>query len=178
MTLRGLRGIPLALLILVYSTPSSAQELTTQEMIQQLKPGALTRSYRPQRGISVEGGGEIVERSTVNLYINFDYDSARLAQDGKIVLDRLGAALTDKELSGFEFLIGGHTDAAGSDQYNMTLSQRRAESVRDYLTQNFTIAPGHLVVTGFGESRLLDPSTPLDGVNRRVQITNISVPSQ
>lgn len=158
--------------------PAHADSLTTEDIVQQLLPQARTRSYDPQRGLTVEGSEQRDSRPTINLYVNFDYDSAELKQDGMIVLDQLAAALQDNRLTQFDFLIGGHTDAAGSDRYNQDLSERRAAAVRDYLQTHHSVTANRLVVTGFGETRLLDPAVPLDGVNRRVQVTNISLPEQ
>jgi OOP family OmpA-OmpF porin len=67
-------------------------------------------------------------------------------------------------------LIEGHTDNVGGDQYNLQLSQQRADSVRQYLIDNFSIAPDRLSAKGFGESRpIASNSTPADREkNRRV----------
>jgi len=67
-------------------------------------------------------------------------------------------------------LIEGHTDNTGSDQYNLQLSQKRAESVRQYLINNFSIAPDRLSAKGFGESRPIASNTTREGrrKNRRV----------
>lgn len=155
-----------------------SQNTSAEDMIQQLLPKPLTRSYDPKRGIKVEGEQQQDERPTVNLYVNFDYDSADLKQDGIIVLDELATALGDDRLTRFEFLIGGHTDAAGSEAYNQDLSERRAKAVLEFLRTRNTIDSNRLIVTGFGESRPLEPNSPLDGINRRVQITNVSIPDQ
>src|SRR5262249_46171062 len=106
-------------------------------------------------------------------YINFEFDSARLLNDGVLVLQALGAALKDPKLSNGYFEVAGHTDAVGTIEYNQKLSEDRANAVVDYLVANFKISPGRLNAVGYGKSRLLDPSRPTDGVNRRVQITNV-----
>jgi outer membrane protein OmpA-like peptidoglycan-associated protein len=93
-------------------------------------------------------------------------------------LDRLAAALKDERLARLDFLIGGHTDAVGSDQYNERLSEQRAASVKEYLVERSGIQAHRLVDKGFGESRLLDSKHPLDGVNRRVQIITLATPEQ
>jgi outer membrane protein OmpA-like peptidoglycan-associated protein len=109
---------------------------------------------------------------SVNLYVNFAYNSAELTSDARIILDRLGQALVDDRLKEFAFMIEGHTDAHGSVPYNQTLSEQRAKAVQRYLIDNFGIAEARLRSQGFGKTRLLDPSHPEDGVNRRVQVVN------
>jgi hypothetical protein len=62
--------------------------------------------------------------------------------------------------------------------YNLNLSERRAASVKQYLSEVHGISEQRLIEKGFGERRLLDPDFPEDGVNRRVQITTLAVPAQ
>ncbi len=157
---------------------SWTQTLTTQQIIEQLRPSSKTRSLKPLRGITVEGTQPEDLNPSVNLYINFDYDSAELKQDALITLDRLASALKDEKLVRFDFMVGGHTDAVGSDQYNNRLSEQRARSVKQYLVERSGIEAYRLLDKGFGESRLLDPQHPLDGVNRRVQIITLETPPQ
>jgi OmpA-OmpF porin, OOP family len=66
-------------------------------------------------------------------------------------------------------LIQGHTDAAGSDQYNELLSQRRAFAVKRYLVSAQGIDPSRLRAVGLGEYQPLPGSDPYGAENRRVQ---------
>ena len=69
-------------------------------------------------------------------------------------------------------MVGGHTDARGSDAYNQRLSQARADSVLAYLTRKFpALAPEQFSVKGYGESRPLVPNqSELNWAkNRRVE---------
>jgi outer membrane protein OmpA-like peptidoglycan-associated protein len=68
------------------------------------------------------------------------------------------------------FLIEGHTDAVGSAASNLTLSDRRAESVALALTEYFGVPPENLVVQGYGESDLLVPTDGNEPRNRRVAV--------
>ena len=70
------------------------------------------------------------------------------------------------------FIVGGHTDAKGADDYNQRLSQRRAQAVRDFLVTNFAIEPEKLMAVGYGEEQLKSVDEPLAAVNRRVQVIN------
>ncbi|MFZ0148656.1 MAG: OmpA family protein [Xanthobacteraceae bacterium] len=74
---------------------------------------------------------------------------------------------------GYGFLVIGHTDSVGGRQYNVGLSQRRAEAIRDALIDPFNVNPGALEAVGMGEEQLRDPAHPTSGVNRRVQLVNV-----
>jgi tetratricopeptide (TPR) repeat protein len=172
---RVLCGLALAL----YALSASARELSKEEIICGLDPACTkARPQTMQRGVTMSGGAAEARSPSVDLYVNFAYDSADLASDTRITLDRLGSALRDGRLDGFAFLIAGHTDAKGSADYNQKLSERRAESVKRYLIAQHGLAPGRLSAIGYGNSQLLDPSRPEDGVNRRVQVINVTPSGQ
>ncbi len=65
--------------------------------------------------------------------------------------------------------VEGHTDAVGSDAYNLELSRSRARAVRDYLVQRHGIDGARLKTVGYGEARLVEAADPTAAVNRRVQ---------
>lgn len=111
---------------------------------------------------------------SVDLDIPFEYDSTRLTAAARAQLTELGYAITAPVLEESRFGVYGHTDAAGSDAYNLALSVRRAEAVRTFLVEAFPIAPDRLEVAGFGESRLKYPDAPRDARNRRVEIVNLT----
>ena len=81
------------------------------------------------------------------------FDSADILPEARPSLDELGKALSDPKLKGGSFLIAGHTDAKGSDEYNLALSQRRAASVKAFLIETFKVDEGRLSVIGFGEEQ-------------------------
>jgi outer membrane protein OmpA-like peptidoglycan-associated protein len=139
------------------------------------KPQSRPRSMR--RGVAVESG-QAERPLSVDLYVNFAYNSAELTSDARITLDQLGAALRDPRLAEFNFVIAGHTDAKGGSEFNQKLSERRAEAVRSYLVAQFGIASERLAAKGYGKTQLLDPQHPEDGVNRRVQVINAGAAGQ
>ena len=99
----------------------------------------------------------------------FDFDSSALTSDSIGTLNEVVADAN--EFNPAKIMIAGHTDRAGSNEYNRALSQRRAAAVTDYLTSN-GIPAGSIAVDFFGEER---PNVPTaDGVpeqaNRRVEI--------
>lgn len=168
-----------AVILAMIAVPAIADDLTTEQIIEMLRPPANARSIGRTKGIQVDAATIDDKKSpTVNLYVNFAYKSDDLQQDAKITLDRLATALKDNRLADWDFLIGGHTDAVGSVEYNLSLSDRRALAVRNYLISRHGISGDRLIEKGFGESRLLDSTHPTDGVNRRVQITTLAIPEQ
>jgi len=110
---------------------------------------------------------------SIDFELYFEYDSSKLTSEGIRRLIPLGQALSDSKLSTGEFLIAGHTDAAGSDAYNARLSRERARSVKDFLVTSFSITPHRLITVGYGEGDLKTPDQPLSRFNRRVQIVNL-----
>ena len=111
---------------------------------------------------------------SVDLEVHFDYKSAAITSQAVQVLTVLGRALSDERLAGQTFLIAGHTDAKGGADYNLELSQRRAESVRQFLIANFNVDAKKLIAKGYAFQHLRNPKDPLAAVNRRVQIVNLS----
>ena len=113
------------------------------------------------------------DKPNIDLTITFDYNSADISAKSLPEAQKLGRALTNDDLKGSTFLLAGHTDAAGGDNYNQDLSERRADSIKRYLMDNFHIAATDLVTVGYGKSKLKDPGQPLAEVNRRVQVVNM-----
>ena len=72
------------------------------------------------------------------------------------------------------FLIEGHTDAVGSDVDNLSLSDRRAESVAIALTQQFGVPAENLATQGYGKQYLKIPTEGPERVNRRVTVRRIT----
>jgi outer membrane protein OmpA-like peptidoglycan-associated protein len=112
-------------------------------------------------------------KPNIDLEITFDYNSADISQKSLPSVQALGRALTSAELKGSTFVVAGHTDAAGGDGYNQELSERRADSIKRYLMDNYHIAASDLVTVGYGKSKLKDANQPMAEVNRRVQVVNM-----
>jgi outer membrane protein OmpA-like peptidoglycan-associated protein len=72
------------------------------------------------------------------------------------------------------FLIEGHTDAVGSDEDNLSLSDRRAESVANVLSEQFEVPPENLVTQGYGEQYLKVQTDGPERINRRVAVRRIT----
>jgi len=82
--------------------------------------------------------------------IFYDFDKATLRPESRTALDELAGMLRDNPNITIE--MASHTDRHGTDEYNISLSQRRAKSVVDYLIES-GIAPERLQAQGYGESR-------------------------
>jgi len=72
------------------------------------------------------------------------------------------------------YMIEGFTDAVGSDEDNLSLSDRRAEAVADVLSQQFQIPPENMTTQGFGETELKVPTDGPEERNRRVTVQRIT----
>lgn len=101
----------------------------------------------------------------------FDYDSADLRAEALASLEKLGTLIRRNPQA--TFLIEGHSDSFGSDEYNLALSQRRADLVKMWLVSTMQIPPGRVETKGFGKSRLIAPASGTieeQQINRRVEI--------
>ncbi len=101
----------------------------------------------------------------------FDYDQAALQQAAVASLEKLGLLIRRNPQA--TFLIEGHTDSFGPDDYNLALSQRRADIVKMWLVTVMKIPPGRVESRGFGETQLIAPSSGTideQKLNRRVEI--------
>ncbi|PVB60063.1 OmpA family protein [Labrenzia sp. 011] len=108
-----------------------------------------------------------------NVEITFDFDSARIRPESYETVGVIADALHTPYLQGQTFVIVGHTDAKGARQYNLDLSIKRAQAVREALVTTFMVPPQYLFAVGLGEEQLRDPSQPDAAVNRRVQLINL-----
>jgi len=99
----------------------------------------------------------------------FDFDKTAIKPDGAKILDRLIAFL--KENPDKRVALEGHTDSVGTPQYNQGLSERRAASVKDYLTKR-GVAANRVSTAGFGLTRPIADNKTAEGraKNRRVEI--------
>jgi outer membrane protein OmpA-like peptidoglycan-associated protein len=133
------------------------------------------------RGLGVEEGATSAPANsggrtgaTVDLQVQFEYNSAQLTPQAVAQLEALAQALTDPSVSSNRFRIEGHTDADGSAAYNQTLSERRAQAVKQFLIEHGVGAP-RLQARGFGESKPIADENTAEGkaLDRRVAVVNL-----
>ena len=101
----------------------------------------------------------------------FGYDSSELGPDSIPVLEKI--ADLRRRFPDYVMVIIGHTDALGGADYNQTLSQRRAEAVKEWLVRRYKMDPSKLETSGRGSQELLVPpdrSVEDQGPNRRVEV--------
>jgi outer membrane protein OmpA-like peptidoglycan-associated protein len=186
---------------------NAAEPVSEQQILNALKPKALTRSLsgggggaavdakgledqrfldglRTKRTRSLSSGDRqrvaaiAKEKPSIDLEINFDYNSAAISPKATSAVQALGKALSDPELKDSVFLVAGHTDAKGGDAYNQGLSERRAEAIKTYLVQKFGLQAENLMTVGYGKEQLKVKDDPFAGENRRVQVVNMAAQSQ
>jgi OmpA-OmpF porin, OOP family len=105
--------------------------------------------------------------------ISFDQDAAVVRPESYRTLGRIADTLTDPSLLGYKFLIVGHTMSTGRRENNMTLSQRRADVIREVLINTFKISPKRLVTIGLGEEQMLDAANPAAPINQSIQVATV-----
>ena len=174
--------------------------LTAGQILDALKPKPLTRGLsagpqedpaaqakeagflntvrnRQTRSLSLGERDQIAElastKPNIDLEIQFDYNSADIAKTSVPAVQALGKALTDPSLKGSTFVVAGHTDAIGTEEYNQGLSERRADTIKKYLVQNYGLNGSDLVTVGYGKTKLKDAANGADPINRRVQVVNM-----
>jgi outer membrane protein OmpA-like peptidoglycan-associated protein len=178
----------------------AAEERSADEIIKALKPQRITRGLttspadaarnaqetkfvnslrnRPTRSLTVAERDQISsiakKRPSIDLEVNFDYNSDNIGSKAVPQVTALGEALASPDLKGGTFILAGHTDAKGSDTYNQGLSERRAEAVKRFLAEKYGIDASNLVTVGYGKAQLKNPSGPFASENRRVQVINAS----
>ena len=110
----------------------------------------------------------------LSLEILFAYNSATLTAEGQQQLRPVGEALANADLKGRRYIVEGHTDVIGGDQFNIDLSLRRAEAVKDFLLSQYGLPTTALKIEGKGKTNLANTEDPTSEVNRRVRIVMLS----
>ncbi len=105
----------------------------------------------------------------VTVQLQYQFDSAELTPEDMARLDTVAARLIDLQFVGGE--VGGYADSTGDDDYNLKLSQSRAESALKYL-ESKGVASGRMTFVGYGEANPIADNSAPEGraLNRRVVI--------
>ena len=142
-------------------------EQERQEELDRLQAalGAIVETRRTALGLVMNFGSDAIE---------FGFDIADLSGEDRELLSRVAGILLTS--SGFSVAVYGHTDDVGTDEYNQTLSERRARSVRDYLVEA-GVSPDIVSTLGYGKSspRVEGTTSEARAMNRRVEIAIIDV---
>jgi outer membrane protein OmpA-like peptidoglycan-associated protein len=139
--------------------------------------GAYIGNYMDKQAeeIAADIEGAKVERVGEGIKITFDsgllfaFDKSDLTETSKANLSKLGTILN--KYPDTEILLEGHTDAVGSDEYNMSLSQRRSQAVANHL-QTIGVLPTRFTVMAYGETQPVATNDTEEGraLNRRVEV--------
>ena len=194
----GLAGIIFVAGLLSPAPSHAAEQRSADDIINALKPPRITRGLttspsdaaraadetrflsavrnRPSRSLSTEERDKIASiansKPKIDLEINFEFNSAIIGLKAMPQVTELGKALTSEDLKGRTFILAGFTDAKGSETYNQGLSERRADAVKQFLSEKYGIDARNLVTVGYGLKQLKDPANPFAAENRRVQVVN------
>ena len=153
-------------------------------------PDYLDKCPNTPKGIEVDSKGCTIEKDTVIIIqpteveslvlsgdTNFEFNKSALLPSAYTALE--GVVNTMTEHSGYKWEVGGYTDAIGSDNYNIKLSQQRAQSVVDYLVSK-GVERNNLTIVGYGEANPVATNDTDEGrsMNRRVEIKILSKDSK
>lgn len=178
----------------------AAEQPSAEDIIKALKPARLTRGLsaaprdtartvddqrfietlrnRTSRSLTSDERSRIAsmvqDKPSIDLEINFEFNSAVIGQKAAQQIKALGEALTSPDLKGRTFVLAGHTDAKGDTNYNQSLSEQRSDAVKRYLIDKHGIESGQLLTVGHGKARLKNATRPFAAENRRVQIVNVA----
>ena len=192
-------ALPLLIAAGLASNASAQQQPSPADIIKALKPPKVTRGLtapapeparaaddarfveglrtRATRSLSTDERERINEiaktRPSIDLEINFEYNSAVIGPKAMPQVKALAEALGSADLKGATFMLAGHTDAKGGDTYNQSLSERRADAVKAYLKDKHGI-DGSVLTTGYGKTHLKNTASPFASENRRVQVINLA----
>ena len=126
------------------------------------------------KGIKVDKDGcpiPMKEKVSIALYVQFDFDKAIVKPEYHNDIEKVANFL--KAYPDAKTELEGHTCSIGTDQYNMKLGKRRADSVKAYLVDKFGISPSRLSTVSYGESKPVASNATEDErrKNRRVVAT-------
>jgi len=124
------------------------------------------------RGLEAIVDSDITPRA--GALIHFDFDSARIRPESYPLLNEFGQALKG-DLSEAVVMVAGHADYMGTEAYNMDLSERRAEAVKEYLVETSMVEVDRLMVKAYGENRPIASNETEEGraLNRRVEFIRV-----
>ncbi len=117
---------------------------------------------------------ELLKLPQLLIEVQFDPDSAIVRPQSYQTLGLVADALVRQAMLPYGILIVGRTESVGKRESNLTLSQRRADAIRDVLVTTFKISPKRIQAVGLGEEQLQDANQPASPVNRQFQIVTIA----
>jgi OmpA-OmpF porin, OOP family len=130
----------------------------------------------PPAGFQMDANCHIIEQKVIVRAVDFEFNSARLTLPAQQTLDDIDHALLNQPELQIE--IQGYTDSVGADSYNLNLSQKRAESVKDYLVSK-GVSASVLTAKGYGKADPIASNKTAEGraQNRRVAFSVTNAPA-
>ena len=121
--------------------------------------------------LGMKGQGDPGKPIWVPTDVLFEFNSAELRDDARLSLMKLGTLIMQRKDS--EFILEGHTDLIGDDDYNLALSINRATAIRNWLLDALRLDPTRIKVKGLGKSKplVLEGTPEEQAQNRRVEVT-------
>jgi OOP family OmpA-OmpF porin len=116
--------------------------------------------------------GTVVKKVVLtNQHLNFNTNSASISAQGEQALQQVAEDLKSYNNDSVKILVGGHTDSTGSEQYNLKLSQKRAQVIKDELVSR-GVAEDKIVAKGYGEAKPIKSNKTAEGraANRRAEV--------
>ena len=141
-----------------------------------LRQQALERVRSKADGVSIKRpliAAQLLKLPQLVTDIQFDPDEPIIRPESYRTVGRLADTLSHPTLLPYKFLILSHTVSTGRREYNLTLSQRRADAIREVLVSTFKISAKRLQAVGLGEEQLLDGAHPTSLVNQRIQVATV-----
>jgi outer membrane protein OmpA-like peptidoglycan-associated protein len=114
------------------------------------------------------------DKPKIDLEINFEFNSDRIAQSAMPTVAALAKALNDAALKDSTVMVAGYTDAKGGEEYNQELSERRAKAVKQILVEKYGVSTDNLLIAGYGKTHLKNSANPFAAENRRVAVVNMA----
>ncbi len=161
------RQIQLDTLIQETASMERLSKLVARQERQRERLAQVEALFTENEALVLRKGDSIILRM---VGLNFDFGKAELKPEHQVLLSALQRAIN--QFPDSNVVVEGHTDAFGSDAANLTLSQKRAESVQTYLLENSPVSPGNLTALGYGESRPVANNETEEGRkrNRRIDV--------
>ncbi|EDN68803.1 outer membrane protein OprF [Beggiatoa sp. PS] len=164
-------SILFASLLILFGNIAYADEVlfptTAAKIIEALQPTLQSKGLGSSKGL-----GDVVTDAPpkVAALIYFDTDCPAIKANSYTLLREYAEALKTG-LASVKLEIGGHTDSSGPAYYNLTLSKKRAQAVKDFLVFAYAVEDNRLIVKGYGETQPIASNRTRDGQakNRRVE---------
>lgn len=151
-----------------YDTYVSCRTEEAKKMAKEATKMAKALCPAKPKPISMMPSDKVIDKFT--LTINFDFDKSMIRNKDK---EQLKQAIDFvKKYKGYRIKLEGHTDWIGTEQYNQSLSERRADATRKYLIEKGSVAAQRISSVGYGELKPAASNKTRDGrsKNRRVEI--------